>query len=166
MEFIKTAFKQSPHMPVDKRRSLYEQDFYAWTQQQASLLRRLPSGGVLDIENLIEEVESMGRSEVNSAKSAVREILIHLIKLQYSPATDPRRGWRESVQKQRDTLADLIETSPSLRRKIEGVFNDCWITACKRAAEQLADYGEKVTISVSEPFTLDQVLDTTFLPQR
>ena len=70
-------------------RSLYQTDYYAWTKQQAAELRRLAAARVnttLDLENLAEEVESLGRSDLNTVRSQVRRIIEHLLKLEYSPS--------------------------------------------------------------------------------
>ena len=70
-------------------RSLYQTDYYAWTRQQAAELRALAARRVdskLDLENLAEEVESLGRSDLNTVRSQVRRIIEHLLKLEHSPA--------------------------------------------------------------------------------
>ena len=101
-------------------RSLYQSDYYAWTKQQAAELRAMAAAGVtstLDLEHLAEEVESLGRGDFASARSQLRRIIEHLLKLEHSPAADPRLGWRESVIEARDVFADVI--TATLRREIE-----------------------------------------------
>ena len=80
-------------------RSLYQTDYYAWTRQQAAALRKLAA--TLDLENLAEEVESLGRSDLNTVRSRVRRIIEHLLKLEYSPSVPPRPDWRYSVAQSR-----------------------------------------------------------------
>jgi hypothetical protein len=80
-------------------RSLYQTDYYAWTKQQAAELRAMAARRVsstLDLENLAEEVESLGRSDLNSIRSQIQRVIEHLLKLEYSPALEPRRDWRDS----------------------------------------------------------------------
>jgi hypothetical protein len=72
---------------------LYEEDFYAWSRRQAELLR-LQRFSDLDLAHLIEEVEDFGESVYRSVRSRVRTIVEHLLKLEHSPASDPKRGWR------------------------------------------------------------------------
>jgi hypothetical protein len=65
--------------------SLYEEDFYAWTQQQAELLRRLPAvGNEIDLEHIAEEIADLGRSDLRAAQSLCAHIVEHFLKLEYS----------------------------------------------------------------------------------
>jgi Domain of unknown function DUF29 len=65
--------------------SLYDEDFYAWTQQQAGLLRRMPRVGTeLDLDNIAEEIEDLGRSDLRTAQSLVEHIIEHLLKLEFA----------------------------------------------------------------------------------
>ena len=78
--------------------SLYEEDFYAWTQQQAALLRRLPRlGNELDLEHIAEEIEDLGRSDLRAARSLCQHIIEHLLKLEYSGLEDPADHWRDEI---------------------------------------------------------------------
>src|SRR5438132_13350834 len=75
---------------------LYEEDFVRWTEEQSSALRdaaRIGTNLPLDWENLAEEVESSGRSQRHELRRRIAVILEHLLKLERSPAADPRRGW-------------------------------------------------------------------------
>src|ERR1700742_1792675 len=77
----------------------YDVDFFAWTQRQGGLLRRLATGervneAGLDWPNIAEEIETLGRSERAAVASCIRNIIQHLMKLEASPAIDPRPGWR------------------------------------------------------------------------
>ena len=77
--------------------TLYDEDFVAWTEQQAEALRaagRSSTNQLLDWENVAEEIESLGRSDRRELHSQIYRIIRHLAKLQFSPAADPRRGWR------------------------------------------------------------------------
>ncbi len=80
--------------PTSER--LYEQDFYAWSKAQADLLRAKRYSD-LDLEHLIEEVDDLGESLYRSARSRIRTIIEHLLKLEHSPAQDPRAGWDRHV---------------------------------------------------------------------
>ena len=94
----------------------YETDFYGWANEQAALLRegRLHEA---DIENIAEEIESMGRSEKRELVSRLVVLLTHLLKWRYQPGG---RGssWRASVVVQRDRIADHLSDNPSLKPKI------------------------------------------------
>jgi hypothetical protein len=103
-------------------RSLYDQDFVAWSKQQAEALRtaaRVGSNQSLDWENLAEEIEDLGKSARRELQSQIRRIVRHLLKLQHSPAKEPRRGWAESIVDARAEIEDLLEVSPSLRTGLD-----------------------------------------------
>ena len=88
---------------------LYDTDFVAWTDQQADALRRFAAGervnDLVDWTNIIEEIESLGRSQEQELANRVSTILDHLMRLQASPATDPRRGWRSTIVRTRAEIA-------------------------------------------------------------
>src|SRR5713226_3425199 len=96
----------------------YDDDFYAWTQYQAEVLRSMRTrDNRFDRENVAEEIEAVGRNERDAVRSQVRRILEHFLKLEHSPAQDPRAGWIESILDGRSTLGDKI--SQTLRVDIE-----------------------------------------------
>src|SRR5215208_6282285 len=79
-------------------RSLYDDDFYAWTQKQAELLRRGPgAANQLDVELIAEEIEDLGRSELHACQSLCEHIIEHLLKLEYSGLDEPANHWRREV---------------------------------------------------------------------
>lgn len=103
-------------------RSLYDQDFVAWSKQQAEALRaaaRIGTNQSLDWKNLAEEIEDLGKSARRELQSQIRRIVRHLLKLQHSPAKEPRRGWEESIVDARAEIEDLLEVSPSLRTELD-----------------------------------------------
>src|SRR5262245_20500459 len=95
---------------------LHEQDFYAWAREQATLLRA-GRYDELDLEHLTEEVEDLVGSLYRSVRSRIRIIIEHLLKLQHSPAAEPRGLWRETIQAQRADLED--DLTASLRRRLQ-----------------------------------------------
>lgn len=126
--------------------SLYGQDFFRWTQQQADELRRLGRAGAnlpLDWENLAEEVESLGRSEQRELRSRLSTIIEHLLKLEFSSATDPRADWMDTVDRERQEIVDgLLVDSPSLRSVVEPMIARETRKAAGRAARSMARHGE------------------------
>ena len=78
--------------------SLYDDDFYAWTQQQAELLRHGPAAANrLDYDLIAEEIEDLGRSELHACQSLCEHIIEHLLKIEYSGLTEPLDHWRDEV---------------------------------------------------------------------
>jgi len=93
--------------------SLYETDFYAWTQHQAKLLKEKQLAQV-DLENIAEELESMGKSEKRELESRLVVLIMQLLKWQFQPKRR-NRSWRSTINTQRDELERLIRLSPSLK---------------------------------------------------
>ena len=93
--------------------TLYDADFYAWTQQQAERLR---SGKLdqLDIENLAEEIESLGGQEQRELENRLEVLLGHLLKWYYQPQ---RRSssWFYTIRNQRQKISRHIKRNPSLK---------------------------------------------------
>jgi hypothetical protein len=100
---------------------LYEEDFVRWTEQQSNALReaaRIGTNLPLDWENLAEEIECLGRSLRQDLRRRIAVILEHPLKLEYSPAIDPRRGWIETIVRERSEIDLLLAGNPSLRRDV------------------------------------------------
>src|SRR5215469_6906032 len=117
----------------------YDDDFYAWTQYQAQVLRTLRTrDNRFDREHLAEEIEDLGKSERDAVRSQVERVLIHFLKLTHSPARDPRFDWMDSIIEARSVLENKL--SPSLRRDAEERLVRLYPTARKRAALELAKY--------------------------
>lgn len=146
----------------------YDEDFFLWTQQQATELRRLKAVGInvpmsLDLENLALEVEDMGKSDRRQAESRIERIIEHLLKLDLSPAIDPRPGWRRTVRVQRTALTRMLDDSPSLRNGID--IARIFASARDVAADGLEQDGvPEDLVPRSSPYTLEQILDSNFFP--
>lgn len=144
--------------------ALYEEDFYLWVERQADLLRKGRFRD-LDVAHLIEEVEDLGADLRNAVTSHTREIVLHLLKLQYSPAIDPRRGWQESVGKQRDDLE--LEITPSLRRHVTAELESIFQRARRRAVDDLARDGVKQDqLPTTCPYTFEEIIDPIWRPDN
>ena len=142
----------------------YDTDILTWSERQAELLRRRAAGEPvnetdLDWPNIAEEIESLGKTVARELASRVSTILIHLIKLEASPAAEPRIGWRKTIREQRDEIDLLLEDAPSLRLTIAAVIGRRVDKAKEQVRRNLADYGEQPRIDIdSLTFTEDQVL--------
>lgn len=112
----------------------YETDFYQWTQQQAALMRQGEFNRVdLDIENIAEEIESMGRRDRYALRSYLHNILMHLLKWQYQPEQHGT-SWRLSIKNGRHQVDILVEDSPSLQGKIPDLIAKEYTQARENAA--------------------------------
>jgi hypothetical protein len=145
----------------------YDDDFYAWTQYQARVLREMPvPDNRFDRDNVAEEIEDLGKSERNAVRSEVRRILEHFVKLAHSPAGDPRNGWMASVLNARAELDQRV--TATLRRDIESELPRLYRLARKQAELSLIEHGEnKVSriIPAECPYTLDQILAEDWYPE-
>lgn len=140
--------------------SLYEQDFYLWLQTTINLLKE-GKFAEIDLENLLEELESMGRSEKNALTSNFRVLLMHLLKYKYQPEKRTN-SWRYIIVEHRILLRDTFKTSPSLYPFFEDIFNESYQDARELAA---GETGFSIEIFPPEsPFTREEVLHPDFLP--
>lgn len=154
---------------MTKPGDLYDEDFVRWTEGQAALLRRAKTAGInlpLDWDNLAEEIDSLGRSDRRELRSQITRILHHLLKLEASPAAEPRGGWQNTIQQARDEIEALLEDSPSLRNEVEGIIAKQIRAATKLATRDLESHGEptdrmKARLAAGG-FTADEVLGDWF----
>ncbi|HBE58627.1 MAG TPA: DUF29 domain-containing protein [Cyanobacteria bacterium UBA11149] len=143
---------------------LYEQDFYLWIQTTAQLLKERRFEEV-EWSNLIEEIESMGRSEKKELKSRLIVLIEHLLKLMYweSEKAYNARGWRNTVVEQRRQICLSLEDSPSLRSLLVDMFRDSYHIARE---DTLQKYQLSSNLfPLDPPFTLEDVLNSDYLPQ-
>jgi hypothetical protein len=148
---------------------LYEEDFVRWTEAQAATLRKAACLGInlpLDWENLAEEIDSLGRSQRRELRSRIATIIEHLLKLHCSPAADPRANWIETIARERASIEDLLDDSPSLKNEIAEIVVRETLRAAKRVARSLRHYGETsldaMALIENAKFSEDQVLDDWF----
>ncbi|NJL89952.1 MAG: DUF29 domain-containing protein [Coleofasciculaceae cyanobacterium SM2_1_6] len=136
-------------------KTLYETDFSLWLEETAGLLR---AGKLdhLDIENLLEEIEGMSRSERDAIESNLIRVLQHLLKWHYQPQKRSP-SWAYSIIEHSRRLHKAFQNSPSLRRHFETVFDECYSAACQAASVEtqlpLANFPK------SCPFAQADVLD-------
>ncbi|BCX18193.1 MAG: hypothetical protein KatS3mg117_1875 [Geminicoccaceae bacterium] len=142
--------------------ALYEDDFYAWTQEQAATLRRLAAERwnlPLDLEHLAEEVEDLGKEQRNAVRSQLRRIIEHRLKLRYSPARDPRSGWLDSIDEARADIEDRL--TRTIRREVEADLPRLYAQVLPKVARALEAHGEReaaARLPERCPWTLDELL--------
>jgi len=158
--------------------TLYDDDFVAWSKQQAEALRataRTGSNQLLDWEHLAEEIEDLGKSVRRELGSRIREIVKHLVKLEQSRSPEPRPGWRASIRHQRAGIEDLLEDSPSLRGDLQAIIRVQTKRGAKDAIADLVDHGELPSSGREHlraksdldllSYTEDQILGDWFPPE-
>ncbi|HDS4345649.1 TPA: DUF29 domain-containing protein [Enterobacter hormaechei subsp. steigerwaltii] len=139
----------------------YDSDFYAWTQEQAALIR---AGHLseLDAVNLLEEIEAMGRSEKRELQSRLVKLFSHLLKWKYQEA---RRGtsWQLTIKEQRIQAADCLADNPSLKSKLDEIISKAYELARIEAAKET---GIKLaTFPLRNPWTFAQAMESDFYPE-
>jgi len=139
--------------------NLYEKDFYLWTQITAEQLKKNKFNEI-DITNLIEEVESMGKSEKRELKNRLIVLLMHLLKWHYQPEKRSE-SWRSTITEQRICIEGLLEDSPSLKPLLSEVFEDCYQKARLKASDET---GIKLDFLPKEsPFSLAETLASSYI---
>lgn len=148
--------------PADRegsaRRTPYDQDLYTWAQEQVALLRagRLDE---IDAENIAEELEDVGRSEYDKLESALRVLVMHMLKWDQQPEFRTR-SWIFSITEQRRRYEKVVKKNPGLKPHREEALTDAYHGARLWAAEE-------TNLSVGEfpsecPYTWDDLLERPF----
>jgi hypothetical protein len=157
---------------MSEAKTLYDEDFLAWSRQQAEALRSAARGGSnqpLDWENLAEEIESVGISQRSALSSQVRRMIRHFLKLEFARATEPRRGWFESANDAKAEIDHLLEYSPSLRKELPSIIEAETRRGSKLAIGDLERYSELDPLILARvrarTYTEDEILGDWFPPQ-
>src|SRR2546425_6029941 len=120
--------------PAEPERVDYNRDFYSWLMEQARFMRE-GRWDALDRENLAEEIESLGREQFNKLESALRVLLLHLLKWDYQP--DKRtRSWALSIKEHRARLQHVLDDNPGLKSRIDEALTRAYQLACIQAANE------------------------------
>lgn len=141
--------------------SLYEQDFYLWIEKTIQLLNaeKLLE---LDRDNLIAELESMGRSEKRAIESNLRVLLMHLLKYQYQPERRSN-SWLSTIIEHRIRISKELKASPSLKGYFEQIFDETY-----QDARILASVETGLPLDIFPLtclLTSEQVLERDFWPE-
>jgi hypothetical protein len=138
----------------------YETDFYAWTIEQAKFLQE-QKWNCLDIPNLVEEIESLGRQERRELKNRLGILLGHLLKWEFQPQ-NRSRSWLATIREQRFQVLQLLAESPSLQPKLPEAMETAYQSALNLAVRETS-LSYKV-FRPECPYSLEQVLDSGFFP--
>jgi Domain of unknown function DUF29 len=147
--------------------SLYDTDFIAWSTQQAALLKARKYDQV-DWDNLIEEIQDLGKSQRQAIASYLTVLLTHLLKWQYQPSGrqytqqgEPKGSWAGSIRYSRLELAQLLDENPSLKNYPQTCLDVSYRKALKIAAQEtgLKDFPDQC------PFAMAQILDEQWWPE-
>lgn len=142
-----------------KQASLYEQDFALWIDETVAKLRTHQFEDI-DLENLIEEIESLGRSDKRELRNRLMVLFAHILKRVYIDSTYDNRGWMETIDEQQRQIQFLLQDSPSLKVYFQNIFTEVYRTALKVVRTQY----QGVAFPDEWPFSreIDAVLEETF----
>jgi uncharacterized Zn finger protein len=140
--------------------TLYDRDFFAWSLEQAKLLR----AGKLaeaDIDHIAEEIETMGRTEKRLFISRLSVLLLHLLKWRYQPEKRSP-SWEASIRVQRNRLADHLDDNPSLKPLLPQAVASAYRDAALEAVAETELAGSIFPDAC--PWTVEQVMDRGLWP--
>ncbi|MBD0270014.1 MAG: DUF29 domain-containing protein [Cyanobacteria bacterium Co-bin8] len=140
--------------------SLYEADFYAWTQQQVRLLHTQAWSRV-DLPNLIEEIESLGKQQRQELRNRLSILIGHLLKWQYQ-LQNRSRSWLATLRIQRLDIAELLEESPSLKPYLEEARQKAYLRGIELAVSETGL--SRRTFPAECPYSLTEILESRFFP--
>src|SRR6267142_4629501 len=150
------AWDERMTMPDGPR---YEDDFYAWTQYQAGVLRSMPApDNRFDREHIAEEIEDRGKSERDAVRSQIRRIIEHFLKLAYVPAEDSRLDWIGTIIEARQRLSDKLAST--LRQHAEPLVDKLYGDGWKQAAVGLRRHCEEDAaehLAAASPWSFDDI---------
>ncbi len=137
---------------------LYEADFYAWTQTQAKLLRDR-TWEQLDIEQLAEEIESLGKQQRQELRHRLGVLLGHLLKWEFQP--DKRsKSWLITIREQRREILELLQDSPSLKPYLTEAMQKAYPAGIDLVLRETGL--EEKDLPIECPYSLEQALDHSF----
>jgi hypothetical protein len=138
--------------------SLYDEDFYAWTREQAELLRRVrPGANGLDIEHIAEEIEDLGKSELHACQSLCEHIIEHLLKLEYSGLDEPTRHWRQEIVEWRLQLGRKLTRTLSAQIDLNERYRYA-LRLLRPFSDDMPGLMQRVPAEC--PYSLDQILSS------
>ncbi|MCL1473628.1 DUF29 domain-containing protein [Argonema antarcticum A004/B2] len=143
-----------------KTSELYETDFYAWTQEQAKFLQDR-KWDFLDIANLVEEIESLGKQQRQELRNRLGVLLGHLLKWEFQPKLRSK-SWIATIREQRCQVSDLLAESPSLKHYLAEALEKAYQYGLALAVRETSLDYEDFPAECS--YSLEQVLDSQFLP--
>jgi hypothetical protein len=151
---------QTGQSSANLKANLYETDFYAWTQQQANLLRGC-EWSQIDLPNLIEEIESLGRQERQELRNGLSILIAHLLKWEYQ-STKRSRSWLNTIRIQRIDIWELLAENPSLQPYLEEILQKVYVKAIALAAGE-TNLPRK-TFPSDCPYILEAIMSDRFYP--
>ena len=143
------------------RKSLYESDFLLWTQDTVAKLKARDFDHV-DLENLLEEIESLGRSEKKEIKSRLTTLIEHLLKRLYIDMPQEFNGWERTIRHQRTEIEFALDDSPSLKALWSNTFDIAFRAALRDVKKEYTKQGYQFPDTWQFGRDIDTMLNTDF----
>ncbi len=142
-------------------KNLYDSDFNIWIEKTAQALKdgNFPA---LDLENLIDEIEAMGRSDKREIYSRLTVLIMHLLKWKYQPQKRSS-SWIATINEQRRQIKLILKDSPSLKPYLRDKLADCYKDAREDTEKETGL--DKNTFPADFPFSQEQTLDSDYFPE-
>ncbi|MBW4620149.1 MAG: DUF29 domain-containing protein [Cyanosarcina radialis HA8281-LM2] len=151
---------QTEQHPEIDRQSLYQTDFYAWTQEQAKLLTQ-QQWQKIDLPNLIEEIESLGKQQRAELRNRLSVLIGHLLKWEYQ-VEKRSRSWLNTIRIQRIDTIDLLQENPSLKPYLQEAIERIYVKGVALAAGEtnlpIKTFPENCS------YSLEEILSERFFP--
>lgn len=143
-------------VPIPKME--YEKDFYAWAQHQSIALKKHDTK-IIDFEHLAEEIKDLGNNLLRELESRLTNLMMHLLKMEFQPEYRSK-SWVKTISEQRRQIKKLIEKNPSLKSKINKIFDECYSDAVEDAS---LETGKLISDFPSVcPWSQEEILMTLF----
>jgi Domain of unknown function DUF29 len=146
--------------------TLYAEDVEAWAEVQVEALRRLatmrgPWANAIDLDNVIEEIESLGSEQRRAVEGLLVEVFAHVLKIAADPESLSAEHWKTEV---RNFWAQAQEMArPAMRSRVD--MEKIWRRGCKRASDSMEAFDRTpANVPQSCPYAFDDVLDRDFDP--
>lgn len=119
---------------ISTQKTGYNRDFYQWTKKQSRILKNRDYMD-LDILNLVEEIQSLGKRDLRALKSQFIVLILHMLKIRHQP-NKKTKSWESSIKNAKNEIDLLLDDSPSLKKQLKSVVEYAYEKACKQASEE------------------------------
>ena len=138
---------------LECKATLYETDYYLWLEKTIEALYAADLSQI-DYQNLIEELISLGKTDLRMVNSLVKQIIIHRLKLDYLPDREPRKHWCKEIFNFQDQLSDTLTTSLKAKIELDELY-------CRAKRQLLLD--DKIDLPETCPYSLTDLLAADFV---
>ncbi|MCY7333875.1 MAG: DUF29 domain-containing protein [Pseudanabaena sp. CAN_BIN31] len=146
---------------IAPKTSLYDRDYLLWTEETIAKLKARDFEHV-DIENLIEEIESLGKSEKQELENRLETLLAHLLKRIYINMPDCFNGWENTIREQRRRITLRLRKTPSLKNYWDEAMDDAWFLALGLVQDQYSKKGYQFPDTWQFSRDIDSMLNVDF----